>query len=477
MRKIIQLSHMFIFTGFILFAVNSFAVKRIVSVSNFLFSPASVSANVGDTMRWVWVAGFHTTTSTIVPPGAATWDSPVTSSNQTFEYKITVAGSYTYFCKVHGLGMSGTITVAAAPPTLAVSPSNQNVTATPGSTSFTVTSTSAWTVSSNQTWCTVTLAGTGNGTIVASYTQNPLVTSRVASITTTVIGITPVVVTVTQAGAPAPEVTVITPNGGESYLQGSTQNITWSDNIAEDVKIDLYKGGAFLQQIVGSTPSTGSYSWIIAGAQQPGTDYKIRITSTTQGSVFDASDADFGIEANPPALVTLQNISIASGQTNCYDASQTITVAGSGTSFIVENGGNATLVAGQNIIYLPGTLVNSGGYMHGYITETGQYCNPVPAPTVSGIGNEGNLQTGVTNPAFKIYPNPTPGLFTLELNGAWVAAAVIVNIFSPLGESVLNATLDGETKHDLSLNGKPAGVYYIRLASGSRTETMKIVKL
>src|SRR5205823_7768905 len=68
----------------------------------------------GDIVRFTWVDGFHTTTSTSVPAGAATWDHNLDNSNPTFDYTITVAGSYSYQCNPHAaLGMVGTFSVAA----------------------------------------------------------------------------------------------------------------------------------------------------------------------------------------------------------------------------------------------------------------------------------------------------------------------------------------------------------------------------
>jgi len=36
------------------------------------------------------------------------------------------------------------------------------------------------------------------------------------------------------------------------------------------------------------------------------------------------------------------------------------------------------IVAGQNILFEPGTLVQSGGHLTGRITTTGNYCVQVP---------------------------------------------------------------------------------------------------
>ena len=61
------------------------------------FSPEVATANCGDTIRWVLVSGVHTTASTSVPTGAATWASGnITTSG--FIYVVTQAGTYNYTC-------------------------------------------------------------------------------------------------------------------------------------------------------------------------------------------------------------------------------------------------------------------------------------------------------------------------------------------------------------------------------------------
>jgi surfactin synthase thioesterase subunit len=91
------------------------------------------------------------------------------------------------------------------------------------------------------------------------------------------------------------ELIVVTPNGGESWLTSSTQDITWTDDISGDVKIDLYKAGVFDSEVVEATRSDGTYSWTIPATVATGTDYKIRITSVDQPVLYDESDANFTI--------------------------------------------------------------------------------------------------------------------------------------------------------------------------------------
>ncbi|MBN2571297.1 MAG: T9SS type A sorting domain-containing protein, partial [Ignavibacteriales bacterium] len=90
-------------------------------------------------------------------------------------------------------------------------------------------------------------------------------------------------------------ITVTYPNGGEILNKNVSYSITWNNNLSEDVKIELYKGGVFNSTIINSTPSHGTYSWTIPSGLTSGRDYKIRITSTTNNLLFDESDSNFVI--------------------------------------------------------------------------------------------------------------------------------------------------------------------------------------
>lgn len=87
---------------------NASATIQVVQVASFQFTPNTMSVNVGDTVRFTWLDGSHTTTSVTIPNVAAPWDSPMNSSITQFDYKVTVAGSYSYKCTPHaGMGMVG----------------------------------------------------------------------------------------------------------------------------------------------------------------------------------------------------------------------------------------------------------------------------------------------------------------------------------------------------------------------------------
>ena len=74
-----------------------------VSIVNFSFAPASITINVGDTVRWTLDEGIHTTKAKQGP-----WDSKLPGG--VFSLTFDQAGSYEYFCNIHK-DMKGTITV------------------------------------------------------------------------------------------------------------------------------------------------------------------------------------------------------------------------------------------------------------------------------------------------------------------------------------------------------------------------------
>src|SRR6185295_18395291 len=106
---------------FLVSAALSNATIKIVNATGFSFSPSSFSANLGDTIKWVWLDGIHTTTSTTIPVGAATWNHDLNSAsaNTSFIYVPSVVGTYNYQCNFHfNFGMIGSFTVSAcSPPT------------------------------------------------------------------------------------------------------------------------------------------------------------------------------------------------------------------------------------------------------------------------------------------------------------------------------------------------------------------------
>ena len=93
-------------------------------------------------------------------------------------------------------------------------------------------------------------------------------------------------------------ITVTAPNGGNSLEPGRSYYLDWEDNISENVKIELYKGSTFNRTISSSTSSDGRHVWAVPTSITSGSDYKIKISSVSDSSLYDYSDSNFTIEAD-----------------------------------------------------------------------------------------------------------------------------------------------------------------------------------
>ena len=120
-------------------------------------------------------------------------------------------------------------------------------------------------------------------------------------------------------------ITVTSPNGGETWTAGSIYTIAW--NYTGDpgyyLKIELLKGGLVVSTVTSyaskGSNGAGSYNWTIPSAQASGNDYRIRVTSTSSSSVTDTSNGDFSI-LGPTITVTFPN----GGETWTGGTTQTI---------------------------------------------------------------------------------------------------------------------------------------------------------
>ena len=84
------------------------------------YTPAHLTINVGDTVRWVWASSGHSVVSGTdgnadnqfcSPSNTGCDNPPLSSKGTTFEHTFTQAGTFPYYCSVHfSLGMTGTIT-------------------------------------------------------------------------------------------------------------------------------------------------------------------------------------------------------------------------------------------------------------------------------------------------------------------------------------------------------------------------------
>jgi len=242
-----------------------------------------------------------------------------------------------------------------------------------------------------------------------------------------------------------------------------------------------------------ATPVNGgtspSYQWKVngvdAGANNPTYSYmpvnadEILCIITSNATCVSGNPAvsnvvTMDVQGLPPVLTITGTV--PGGTVRCYNATQTLTVAGNGTELIIQSGGSGTMIAGQNIRYLPGTNVQMGGYMHGYISTNNQYCGQRDPSIPTVVTGEDQLPLKSVNRSFKIYPNPTSGDFTVEQYGDQSYRIVRVEIFGMTGDRLLTGGMAGEKKHEFRTSDLPAGLYFVKVVAGDYVETFKLVK-
>ena len=189
----------------------------------------------------------------------------------------------------------------------------------------------------------------------------------------------------------------------------------------------------------------------------------------------------------PQANQVISGGSVPSGQTYCGDATSTVSVPTTGNTFNVLNGARTILMAGEKIRMLKGFKVESGGYLHAYITNDCFYCNAVPhtlpqttVKELTGSGFAATTWTQVNGDLhFRVYPNPATENFTVETDFTDDPGhAATLQLYNAHGEQVMIHELPaGIQKSTYSLGNLPAGIYVIRLTSGKLTGTARFIRI
>ncbi len=205
-----------------------------------------------------------------------------------------------------------------------------------------------------------------------------------------------------------------------------------------------------------------------------------------QNILYAAADGIITIVEGPPGEQFLSGMTITTGEETCFDATQTITTGGNG-HFIIESGAQLRLIAGENIIMLPGTHVKEGSYLHAYIAPEGPFCGDLDkhflaTDEAAGVDNKTEEVTDINDiiagkdTFFKVYPNPTQDQFTLELHQYPDATLVTVEIYGMRGELIKQRGLQADGQHRFSLEGHQPGIYLIRVTQGDKVGVERLIK-
>lgn len=134
----------------------------------------------------------------------------------------------------------------------------------------------------------------------------------------------------------------------------------------------------------------------------------------------------------------------------------------------MQAGGSATLIAGGHIVFLPGTTVDSGGYMHGYIST--DYCTNPANPVAAALQNNEHTLAATALPTaegnVRVYPNPASDRFTVELTGDFTGKTIQVEVIGMNGLKFYTGEILNGHQQTYSAEALQPGLYFIRLTTG-----------
>ena len=191
-------------------------------------------------------------------------------------------------------------------------------------------------------------------------------------------------------------------------------------------------------------------------------------------------------EAEAPGILYLQDV-VISGETVCYDATQSIITAGEGSSFLVEDNANVSLVAGQNIILKAGTSIKAGSIFHAITDPESPFCEKSGIQMVSVINKSNttqhkNKESSIFLPAnqqaasFKVFPNPGRDWFNISVHHADPGSTLDIEVFNIRGERVMKEESSSVHQLRINLESSPPGLYFLRLTINQKTEVVRILK-
>jgi len=395
-----------------------------------------------------------------VNPASGTGNGTITVTAQANPTAATRTATVT----VSGSGVTSqtvTVTQVAGTATLTVSTNNLNVASANGSiASFNVTSNINWTVSSDQSWLSVSPAnGTGNGTITVTAEANPTVATRSANVTVSGTGVTSQTVTVTQsAGTVTLSVSPLSLDVAAS--EGSSSTFTITSNTGWVV----LSNETWLK--VSKPFGNGNSEVMVIAEANPTADER---TGTIMVSATGAGTQTVTVtQAAGEATLTVSPLTINIAATEC-DTTITITsntswTVASGQSWLTVNpssgSGNGTVT-----LRLEANPSSSARTATISVTGTGATSQTVMVTQPGTVGILDHEQANV-----RVYPNPfSDGFYVDQIDGT-----TIVSVFAPDGRRIFRKEISSAEFIPAGL--LMSGVYLVELNGNKTSIKVRIVK-
>jgi hypothetical protein len=207
-------------------------------------------------------------------------------------------------------------------------------------------------------------------------------------------------------------------------------------------------------------------------------------TEIFQGIEGNDSIVTLNLTVESCSIPTNEQVSsktVSDGTTDCFNATNTITVADEG-DVIVESGASANFIAGHSILFRPGFHAQAGSYVDAHITTTGSFCDDLPAAPIMAAEPIADKSVEFEEPELEddtferqslvVYPNPNNGSFTIKLEN--IESETRVLMYNSIGQKVYDITMT-EQLHSVELPNVQRGIYFIKAINNQKQFDQKIV--
>lgn len=193
---------------------------------------------------------------------------------------------------------------------------------------------------------------------------------------------------------------------------------------------------------------------------------------------------DFSItteENSIPQEIVLTNHDFTEIADTCFNAYQSIIVAGDENSVELYEGSQVRFIAGNNIRFLPGFYSHEGCNMIAFITPDSSFCDYAGGRSLVNNQFEESkaaeeLVTSVGDKYYgeiKVYPNPNNGKFNVDVSGLGLPAEI--SVYSVTGQRVYFNEATKTKSESIDLMEIDKGVYIIIVKSGLYKCSRKLI--
>jgi len=483
------------------------APSLIVTPLNQIVTPSAGTTGFAVASNVPWTASCNQTWCTVTPSGTG-----IGTIIATYQAN-TGAGSRIVTITVSGSGVSDqvvTVTQLGATPSLLVTPVNQNVKSSSGTTSFAVVSNIDWTSACDQAWCIVTPSGTGIGTIIATYQENTEVNTRTATINVKGPGVSNQVVTVTQSGtAPSLIVTPLNQNVTSSSGTASftvTTNVTWTSSSDQawctvtpsgtgngtitatyqentgansriaTITINAAGGSSQVVTLTQDELITIAYSgspWCQSGVVQnvslsgpSGGKYSVQ----PEGLIIDPATGAITPGASVAGSYTVKYTFEKAGGTRVLEATTGVAIYLNVTPHIVIKWADVLICSNVENLFVgyqwfKGTTLISGANDQYYVTSKIPGVYTVEATDKNGCRTMSNEISIAAAKSPSVYPNPATSSFRIGISDIPVGK-VLIRIINSTGREVMTLNTeksDFEFSREIPVSDLDKGFYIVQV--------------